>query len=49
VFTWVLRIDKMRAESLTSEARYVIIFLHTEGYSIRNISVKVSKAKTTVH
>jgi len=40
--------SKMRAENLTSEARSVIMFLHKEGYSIRNISA-VSKAKTNVH
>jgi len=49
VSTWLLRIDKMRAANLTSEARFVIIFLHKEGYSIRKISEKVGKAKTTVH
>jgi len=45
----VLRIDKMRAVNLTSKARFVIIFLHNEGYSIRKISEKVGKAKTTVY
>ena len=49
MFTWVLGIDKMRAVNFTSEARSVIMFLHKEGYSIRNISVKVSKAKKNVH
>jgi len=47
--TWVLRIDNMRAVNLTSEAMFVIIFLHKEGYSIRKISEKVGKVKTTVH
>jgi len=45
----VLRIDKMRAVNLTSEARSVIVFLHKEGYSVRKISEKVGKAKTTVY
>jgi len=45
----VLRIDKMRAVNLTSNARFVIIFLHNEGYAIRKLSEKVGKAKTTVH
>jgi len=49
VSTWVLRIDKMRAVYLTSKARFVIIFLHNEGYAIRKLFEKVGKAKTTVH
>jgi len=49
VSTWVLCIDKMRAVNLPSEARFVIIFLHKEGYSIRKASEKVGKVKTTVH
>jgi len=45
----VLCIDKMRAVNLTSKARFVLIFLHNEGYSIRKLSEKVGKAKTIVH
>jgi len=49
VSTWVLRIDKIRDVNLPSEARFVIIFLHKEGYLIRKMSEKVGKVKATVH
>jgi len=39
----------MRAVNLTSKTRFVITFLHNEGYAIRKLSEKVGKAKTTVH
>jgi len=45
----VLRIDKMRAVNLTSKARFAIIFLYKEDYSIRKLSGKVGEAKPTVH
>jgi len=45
----VLRIDKMRAVNLSSEARLVIVFLCKKGYSIGKISEKDGKAKTTGH
>jgi len=47
--TWVLRIGKIRDVNLPSEARFLIIFLHKEGYLIRKISEKVGKVKTIVH